>query len=564
MNIKKQLVFVLMLIALCGLYILPWKNFGVNTDFLNKPYTLGLDLQGGVELDYKIDFSEVKTSSGSHYNEMTIVESLKRIIDKRVNSLGLAEPNIQTMKYGSETHLIVQIPTKDYKDLWPEEKKKQQEEDIKNAKATIGKVVQLEFKELKTEFTEADKKEREQIAQNLQKDLQTDGFDATKQKYTTQYENIFASSGTGTLPKEIQFPEFANIQEFPYISPVSEAVIDSLQTVDEAGNPVIKTSTGLAIVQLDARLGSGSYDYKYFIVDPKPTQWQVAKTKDGKILSDAYLNNASVYITPVGEAEVLLNFNEAGKQIFWEISSRLIGKQLAIYVWWEMLTAPVVQDAILNGQATINGQKNVVEAQNLVNDINTGIVPAPIYLTSERTIDAKIGDNALSKILIAGFIGLAWILLFLVFFYRIGGLIAGAALIVYTLFLVTIVKMTWVVLTLASVAGVILSIGMAIDANILIFERVREALKDKKPLDSAIKVWFNQSWTAIWDSHVTSLTSAFILFLVGVSLIKWFGLMLGIGIIVSLFTAMWVSRVFLLFIGKKMKKQTLLFIGYKK
>lgn len=193
---------------------------------------------------------------------------------------------------------------------------------------------------------------------------------------------------------------------------------------------------------------------------------------------------------------------------------------MAIYVGGELLTAPTVQQAILNGQATINGQRSVTEAQQLVNDINTGIVPAPIYLTSERTIDAKIGNNALSQILVAGLIGLVLILLFLVFFYRLSGLIAGLALVIYTLFLVTIVKMTGVVLTLASVAGVILSIGMAIDANILIFERIREALKDKKPLDSAIKVGFNQSWTAIWDSHVTSLTSAIILFLIGVSLIK--------------------------------------------
>ncbi len=558
MNIKKQFLLVFALVLMCGLYILPWKQFGVNTDFLNKPYTLGLDLQGGVELDYKIDFSGVDKTA-SDYNEATIVEGLKRIIDKRVNSLGLAEPTIQTMKYGQDTHLIVQIPTKDYKDLSDEARALQQKKDIQNAKETIGKLIKLEFKEFKPQTSEADKLARKNIANNLQKDLKKDGYDLTAQKYTGQYEGVSTGTGIGELPNNIDSKKFKDVKKFPYIS----SVFDLSYILDE--NNTIQPKNVFAIVELDARTGSGQYDYKYFFVDSQPSQWVIAKTTDGKALTDKYLNNAGTLTENTGETKVTLNFNDEGKKIFGEISSRLVGKQIAIYVGGEMLTAPTVQQAITNGMATIDGQRSPAEARKLANDINTGIIPAPIYLTSERTIDAKIGSNALNQIIVAGFIGFAIILVFLVFFYRVSGFIAGLALLIYVLFLIAIIKISGgIVLTLASIAGIILSIGMAIDANILIFERIRESLKDKKPLDSAIKVGFKQSWSAILDSQVTSFVSAFILYIVGVSLIKGFGLMLGIGIIVSLFTAMWVSRVMLLLVGKKMSKVPQLFIGYKK
>lgn len=191
-------------------------------------------------------------------------------------------------------------------------------------------------------------------------------------------------------------------------------------------------------------------------------------------------------------------------------------------------------------------------------------MPAPIYLTSERTIDAKIGSESLKQILMAGTIGLLAIIIFLVAIYRVSGLLAGLALITYTLILIALVKVTGVVLTLASIAGVILSIGLAIDANILIFERMREALADGKTMDQAIALGFEKSWTAIWDSHITSLTSAVILYIFGISLIKGFGFMLGMGIILSLFTAMWVSRILIIAVGRKLGKNPSTFIGFKK
>ena len=182
-------------------------------------------------------------------------------------------------------------------------------------------------------------------------------------------------------------------------------------------------------------------------------------------------------------------------------------------------------------------------------------------MTSERTIDAKIGADSLRVIINAGLIGLLLIIGFLILIYRVSGLMAGVALIIYGLLLLAIVKMFGIVLTLASIAGIILSIGLAIDANILIFERTKEELRRSVEVEKAIVIGFGKSWSAIWDSHITSFTSAVVLYIFGVSMIKGFGLMLGLGILLSLFTAMWISRILILVVGHKMRKNTKLFIG---
>lgn len=259
--------------------------------------------------------------------------------------------------------------------------------------------------------------------------------------------------------------------------------------------------------------------------------------------------------------QVDLTFNDEGKSIFAELTKRLIGKPIAIFVGGELITAPTVQSIIPDGKAVITGQYTAESAKKLATDINTGIVPAPIYLTSERTIDAKIGNDALLVILQAGTIGLVAIMIFLTFFYRIAGLLAGVALLVYAILLVAIFKAFGIVLSLASIAGMILSIGLAIDANILIFERTKEALRSNMEISKATAVGFAKSWTAIWDSHVTSFSSSVVLYIFGTSLIKGFGLALGIGILLSLFTAMWVSRILVSFAGSKFEKNVKSFIG---
>lgn len=204
-------------------YILPWKTIGINTPFPVTEYKLGLDLHGGVELDYKIDL-ESAAAKGSEFQPNDIIEGLKSIVEKRVNSLGTAEPTIQTASYGGEEHIIVQIPTQNFdgETMSDEEKKAKNDEYIAKAKETIGKVVRLEFKEQKTIVSDADKKERADIATKLLAEVQEGKypFSTIANKYKDQYENIDYRSGSGEIseiPKEFAFTGIENIQA-PYVS----------------------------------------------------------------------------------------------------------------------------------------------------------------------------------------------------------------------------------------------------------------------------------------------------------------------------------------------------------
>jgi protein-export membrane protein SecD len=569
MTLTQRAVLAVSLIVASAIYIVPWDKMGIDIPALSKPYTLGLDLQGGIELDYKVDWDAVVVQSGATLDKQGIIEGIKMIIDKRVGSLGLSEPNIQTANYGDETHIIVQIPTQDYGDISDAEKEKKSRENIAKAKETIGKVVKLEFKEEKKNISEEDKLARRTLAESAAKELQTTPFATVGDKYQNQYEMVAYYTASGSVPTQFAFTGMETVT-LPHTTgvryiPGAETIGLSGSTRDPGEYAIMQVTARRDAVAISASGSTGTttkeYDYSLLRIAEQPSMWTPAKTADGRVLNDAYLVSAGSAFNQAGQPQIELLFNDEGKSIFAEITKRLLGKQLAIYVGGQALTAPTIQSVIPDGRAVITGDYTIASAKELANNINTGIVPAPIYLTSERTIDAKIGSHALREILIAGLVGLAAIFVFLTFYYRVSGLLAGVALIAYTTLLIALVKFFGPVLTLASIAGVILSIGLAIDANILIFERMREAIRDGHPLEKAIHIGFDKSWTAIWDSHITSLTSAVILFVMGVSMIKGFGLMLGLGIVLSLFTAMWISRVLIEVVGKKMGKNTKLFVG---
>lgn len=570
MTLNQRAFFIVVMMLLSVLYIVPWEKYGIDNAFLNKRYTLWLDLQWGVELDYKVDLDTIKTQTGIEYTSMRniVIEDIKKTIDTRVKSLGLSEPNIQDAKYGNDSHIIVQIPTQSYANLSQEEREEKNAQDIARAKEVIWKVVKLEFREEKTQLTEADKTARKNLAKKADEELKTTPFSTVWQKYRDNYENVIFYAGTGVLPPYAQFPDHESIETFPYRAPMFEAKTNPTMADDGSGNVITKTDKGYSFVELYGKTGQGTgaiYNYSFLYIDERPSLWQAAKTSDGKILNDAYLVSAGN--TPNMQTwapQVTLLFNSEWKNIFKEITQKLIGKQLAIFVGSDMVMNAQVNEVIPSGEAVISGTYTHAETKSLANKINAWKVAAPIYLTSERTIDAKIGINSLSQIVKAGLIGLFIIVIFLVYFYHIGGLLAGIALIAYSLLLVAFIKVSGATMTLASIAWAILSIGLAIDANILIFERMREALQDGYSIEKAIKIGFNKSWTAIWDSHITSLASALILFWFGISMIKWFGFMLGLWIILSLFTAMWVSRILILWTSKKLKNNAYLLIGYKK
>lgn len=263
-------------------------------------------------------------------------------------------------------------------------------------------------------------------------------------------------------------------------------------------------------------------------------------------LTGQYLKRAMVQFDPTtSQATVGLEFNDQGSNIFADLTKKNISKRIGIYLDGAPISAPVVNDEITGGKAQITGNFTPQEAKELVGRLNAGALPVPITLVSQQTVGASLGAESLHQSLLAGLIGFVILAFFMIVWYRLPGVLAVAALLFYVVILLALFKLIPVTLTIAGIAGVILSIGMAVDANILIFERLKEELKAGKGLQDAIEEGFGRAWTSIRDSNVSSLLTALILYWLGTSVVKGFALTLGIGILVSMFSAISVTRMLL-------------------
>jgi preprotein translocase subunit SecD len=243
--------------------------------------------------------------------------------------------------------------------------------------------------------------------------------------------------------------------------------------------------------------------------------------------------------------QITLQFDAEGTKLFAEITQKNLGKTVAIFLDGEILSAPKVQSAITNGQAVITGQFNVKQAKELVTRLNSGALPVPIKLISQQDVGATLGIASVHKSIEAGLIGFAIVALFMIIYYRLPGFLAVIALSIYTMLSLAIFKIVGITLTLAGIAGFILSIGMAVDANILIFERMKEELRKGKTLQQAVEDGFNRAWLSVRDSNFSSLITTFILAYFGSSIVRGFAITLALGIAVSMFTAITVTRTFL-------------------
>jgi protein-export membrane protein SecD len=269
-------------------------------------------------------------------------------------------------------------------------------------------------------------------------------------------------------------------------------------------------------------------------------------------LNGSKLAKASlIFDSRTNEPKVLLTFTDEGRRLFAEITKANIEKSVAIYLDGAPISTPVVREAILDGNAEISGNFKLAEARDLVGRLNSGALPVPISLLSTQTIGATLGEQALHSGVKAGLVGIIIVAIFLFLWYRIPGLVATLALSIYITIMLAIFKLIPVTLTAAGIAGFILSIGMAVDANILIFERMKEELKKGKDIADAMHDGFARAWLSIRDSNISSMISAIILFWFGTSLVKGFALTLGLGVLVSMFSAITVTRTFLLALGSR-------------
>ena len=280
------------------------------------------------------------------------------------------------------------------------------------------------------------------------------------------------------------------------------------------------------------------------------------------VLTGTDLKDAQASTNPQsGQNVVNLEFSDEGAQKFADLTMKNVGRTIAILLDGEVLTAPNVREPILGGRAEITGQKTLEEAQNLAVVLRSGALPVKVEIIETRTIGPTLGQDSKDKSQFAFVIGLGAVVIFMIFFYHLSGFIADVALMAYTIMLLGILYLMDATLTLPGVAGIILSIGMAVDANVLIFEHFKEEYQvNQKSLRLAMDAGFSRAFTTIFDSNVTTLIAAGVLFFLGTGTIRGFAITLGVGTILSMFTAITLTQYMLkLMINSNLSKSPALY-----
>lgn len=271
------------------------------------------------------------------------------------------------------------------------------------------------------------------------------------------------------------------------------------------------------------------------------------------VLTGRYLSNASGGIdNNTGQSVVDVSFDSEGTRIFGELTSQHVGQRMAILLDDKVVTAPVIREAITGGRAQIDGFANLKEASNVAIELRAGALPAPVNVSEERTVGPTLGQDSIHDGVMAVVFGMAFVVLFMTFYYRAFGLIADLAIFVNILAILAVLSIMGGTLTLPGIAGIVLKIGLAVDANVLVFERIREELRLGMSPRAAIDAGFKKAFATIVDSNVTVLIASLVLFQFGTGAIKGFALVLTIGVLTSMFTATMMSHgIIELLLGKR-------------
>lgn len=342
--------------------------------------------------------------------------------------------------------------------------------------------------------------------------------------------NLFGVSETSVLVEEANF---ANSQEnrliidLPGITDIKEAIAMIGET------PILEFK--IANPKFDEKATTGPNSEPFIATD-----------LTGRYLKRANLEFQQGSAQSFGAPVVTLEFDKTGSELFEKITRENLGKQVAIYLDGAPISAPVVQSVISGGQAVISGDFSPEEAKLLVGRLNSGALPVPIELVSTQSIGPSLGAEAAHAGVFAGLVGFVILSVLLILWYRLPGVVAVIALMIYISVMCTLIKIIPITLTAAGIAGFIISLGLAVDGNILIAERLKEEMRRGRTIQDAIKTGFARAWTSIRDSNSSSIITSIILFWFGSSLVQGFALTLGLGALMSMLSAVTVSRIILM------------------
>lgn len=520
-------VFLLFIVAASIAFPGPWNSVAERSFLptMNEDgFRLGLDLQGGAHLVYEADMSEISDDDRGQ-----ALEGVRDVVERRVNAFGVSEPIVQTNKGAGGNHRIIVELAGVF--------------DINEAIGLIGETPILEFKvpatNLQTELTEEQQTQIDEAQELEQAEAET------QLQLILEGDVNFSELQSSMIGREVTVTE--DDETFG-------ALITELDTDQEIGviDGVYESGSDLYIVNYLGSVetdDSISYQLDY-IRFPFTTASDVLDVDgwDNTELSGKHIQSASVVFDQQTSAPlVVLNFNKDGSDLFAELTESHINDVIGIFLDGEAISTPVVQQAIYGGEATITGNFTLQEAKLLAQRLNAGALPVPIELVSQQTVGPTLGALSLDRSINAALIGFAFIAVFMLAYYRFSGVLAVIALVVYAALNLALYKLLGVTLSLAGIAGFILSLGIAVDANVLIFERLKEELNAGRDLPTAIDEGFRRAWTSIRDGNLTTLIASVILFAFSTSFIKGFALTLGLGILVSMFTAIVVTRLLLKF-----------------
>ena len=525
MKRNRKLVLIVALIAAAVYYLLPSVDFYSMTDderetlglmapeqlvdLKKRSLNLGLDLQGGIHL-----VLEVKTEGMEEQEAQDAVAQAQEVIRNRVDQFGVAEPTIQRQ---GDNRIIIELPGV---------------QDVQRAKDLVGQTALLEFQLLEPA------EDRTRLIQRIDQVL------APQEEEEEEEEDLLLSSTPESAPlssmlslagedltvsgRELQ--RVKNLLNAPEAQELIPADVEFLFSSKPAG-------------------AEGNEFYFLYLVRKKPEM-------TGHMIQDAFVSIGQV-VEYMGQPIVNFSTTDEGVRLFSRITGSHIGERMAIVLDESVYSAPVIQNKISEGRGIITGSGTQEEAKDLAIVLRAGALPAEVEIIEDRTVGPSLGRDSIEQGKTAAIYSMVLVVIFMVLYYRAAGLIANFALLLNMLFIMAVLAGFHATLTLPGIAGIILTIGMAVDANVLIFERIREELRSGKTVRAAIDSGYGHALSAIIDANVTTFLVGIVLYQFGTGPIRGFALTLCIGIISSLFTAFFVTRTIFDLITRRSEQSTL-------